>query len=1023
MDSVPSATAIIANTKEDTEVIVRLADDAFKTGEQVTINGTAHNIGATGIAIYEKGDTTKQIGSLTINTNGTVTFTPIEDYSNHDTTKSPEFTYTVKDFDGDEASSTVTINVKPVADTITITPSTPTMTEDDGNTKEGTHQVALGLTKPTLSKDQTDKNFAAGDHAERNGEITLTFTNGDDVTGAKVFKSDGTTPVGSEITSENQTLKVVIVDGSGNVDYNFHHANVTTGQADTLYLTQTEYESLIIRHAEDNDTDIKIDISVTSYELDDDNKPLSTTDADLYETATSAMTVKIHPATDDISLIWDTATGGTISADSKTFTFTGTKEEGYYFNNPIDLDAILSNTSGGLFGTGGTKADLDGSEKRTYTVSGIPEGTVITVGTQTAVANGSGIATLVFNNTNNTAADPEFSMKLPEHYSGTVNGTIKLSVQDKGVDSGDTAGVIKTAEVYFNVVVTPVADIATIQVSKAVGYEDAGRDGGNTIAKSDTINANGIGGIPLNIKVSSDDKDGSESFNVKIEDIPSNAVIYYDGAVVNQSPAGTITINNFDNAKPLIFIPPHNDDTDYILKVSSQTVDSNGTTTDTSAWTATKNIDVIVKNVADAPVGTDLNTNINVNEDNQLNLKSIYTHPENLASYDDSEVLTVKIELPTGFTIASGSLFYIENGMYAVKASDISAGNIKLNVPTNFSGSADLKLTYVTTEKAGEGDSKTWDTQTVNIFVNPIADDVTVAASSTINEDADGSANKIDLKPSLTDTDGSETITSVKILASSVATGYELFLGSANGTSIASKLVGLYYELTPEEANSIYAKNTISHDADNIDSFNLTVVYTVKDTAGSTNVTQDFTHTHTVNVQAVTDAPTLTLGTITQKSGSVTISGSTVTVVNENSEFKVPVTTTSNDKDGSETVTKIVISGVPMGVEVIGGTYYGYSGSQHNGIWVVAPSGDASTKLDADGALSDITFKVNTGADFAARDIKITTYTQDGAGAEVKNASQTIHIDKSYTSSGPGPGYFERFIMTLFRLNLIGRFS
>ena len=46
--------------------------------------------------------------------------------------------------------------------------------------------------------------------------------------------------------------------------------------------------------------------------------------------------------------------------------------------------------------------------------------------------------------------------------------------------------------------------------------------------------------------------------------------------------------------------------------------------------------------------------------------------------------------------------------------------------------------------------------------------------------------------------------------------------------------------------------------------------------------------------------------------------------------------------------------------------------------------------------LSDITFKVNTGADFAARDIKITTYTQDGAGAEVKNASQTIHIDKSY---------------------------
>src|SRR5690606_14226013 len=85
-----------------------------------------------------------------------------------------------------------------------------------------------------------------------------------------------------------------------------------------------------------------------------------------------------------------------------------------------------------------------------------------------------------FNNTNNKLADPEFSMKLPEHYSGSIsNAKITLSVQDKGVDSGDTAGVIKTAEVYFNVTVTPVADLATIQVSQAVGFEDAGRSNGN----------------------------------------------------------------------------------------------------------------------------------------------------------------------------------------------------------------------------------------------------------------------------------------------------------------------------------------------------------------------------------------------------------------------------------------------------------------------------------------------------------------------------------------------------------------
>jgi hypothetical protein len=96
-------------------------------------------------------------------------------------------------------------------------------------------------------------------------------------------------------------------------------------------------------------------------------------------------------------------------------------------------------------------------------------------------------------------------------------------------------------------------------------------------------------------------------------------------------------------------------------------------------------------------------------------------------------------------------------------------------------------------------------------------------------------------------------------------------------------------------------------------------------TAGSGTTSTDFTHIHTVNVNAVTDAPVITLGTITEVSGDVDVSGTTVTIKEENSEFKVPVTTTSLDADGSETVTKIVITGVPQGVEVEGATYYGYA--------------------------------------------------------------------------------------------------
>ena len=198
--------------------------------------------------------------------------------------------------------------------------------------------------------------------------------------------------------------------------------------------------------------------------------------------------------------------------------------------------------------------------------------------------------------------------------------------------------------------------------------------------------------------------------------------------------------------------------------------------------------------------------------------------------------------------------------------------------------------------------------------------------------------------------------------------------------------------------DSIYAKNATTHTVSG--DFTLKVEYTVKDTNGSVSNEKIFSHDHIVTVKAVTDAPTLTLGTITQESGSVTISGSNVTIVNENSEFKVPVTTTSPDKDGSETVQKIVITGVPMGVEVVGATYYGYSGSEHNGIWVIAIPADSA--LDGNGALEDITFKVNQGANFESRDITITTYTKD-IDAEVKSASQTIHIN-DFDGPGSAPG-------------------
>lgn len=153
----------------------------------------------------------------------------------------------------------------------------------------------------------------------------------------------------------------------------------------------------------------------------------------------------------------------------------------------------------------------------------------------------------------------------------------------------------------------------------------------------------------------------------------------------------------------MVYIPPFNDDTDAKLKVQVQFVDTvtyndNSTKTEIGNWSTTKDIDVIVKNVADAPVGIDLKADINVDEDNELNLQDIYSNTinsSNFKSTDDSEELTVKIKLPDGFTIKEGSPYFIDNGEYVVKAQDIIDGNIKIVPPKDFSGSANFLIWHM----------------------------------------------------------------------------------------------------------------------------------------------------------------------------------------------------------------------------------------------------------------------------------------------------------------------------------------
>ncbi|MCT7433311.1 cadherin-like domain-containing protein [Aliarcobacter cryaerophilus] len=1104
-DSIPETQNKEVGLNEDGTLKIVISPENFKGGEiKIKVNGdsdyTTLSNGQTK-NVTDPNDSTKVVGVLKNNGDGTVTFTPSADYSNYAT--KPWFEYAVSDFDGDTAAARVSINVKPVADAPTIFVKDVTTTEDDGNTKEGTNKVDLELKVPFLSKD-SDKDYSSetttgytakqnsnqnavptltpsgdknngvtGDNPERNGEITLTFTNGDKLknidgtVGAKIFKADGTTQIGTDITTANQPLKVIIVnDGKTDVDYTYHHKNLITGTFDinnppagTVYLTKSEYEALKIQHAEDNDTDIKITIKVTSYEVDDSGIPLDkTTYGNQVESTTTAdMIVKIQPMTDDIKLefndtnvkYFEKKTDGTfvektiigsktrsdkdtnIDNVEDTFTFTNKISEG---SGEINLNSILSNTSGALNGTGGTKGDLDGSEKRTYTITGIPEGTIVKIGDTEAIAGKDGKATLTFKDAENKDPDPSFTMKFPEHFGGGVKATIKLSVYDKGVDSTDTAGAVKTQTVYLNIDVEPVAttpDLNTFQVAQAIGYEDAGRSKGNDLNANANIDQPAKG-IPLNIKVSSTDTDGSETANVKITNIPSGAKLYYDGTEVTANGSSEYIITNFDNSKSLVYIPPFNDDTDAKLKVQVQFVDTvtyndNSTKTEIGNWSTTKDIDVIVKNVADAPVGIDLKADINVDEDNELNLQDIYSNTinsSNFKSTDDSEELTVKIKLPDGFTIKEGSPYFIDDGEYVVKASDIIAGNIKIVPPKDFSGSASFNLTYVTTEKAGENDSKTLHPQTVNIFVNPKADDVNTTNSTTMYEDI---ATKVDLTATLKDsgtTNGTETIDAVYVskatIEAMITQGYTI---NVNGANINTKTLETitpegktneqYYVLTHAEANQITVINSVEHKING--DFTLNVAYKVTDTNNAVSDTKIYGHTHTVTVKAVTDQPTIsvvsgstpnaeTVGTIGVKDSGEGVgiynNGSKIVVWQKGTEFTVLVKSESPDNDGSEEIQRIEIHGVPKGVIVDGAVFKGYTGNDW-GVWVIENPSDKI--LNSDGASLNIKFSITDGANFTGRDMTIKTITKD-INAEEKSASTNVRMDMEYTYDQGGTG-------------------
>ena len=1001
LDSIPSASDINVTLAEDnTGTIIRLGSDAFLNGD-VTINGSVIANGNSA-NVYDPNATSTVVGHVVNNGNGTVTFTPIADYSNYNA--KPTFSYTVTDRDGDTASANVILTITPVADAPTMQADQMVTTYEDSSwngtsyTGDITKAIGLGLTLPTRN-DQTDINTGStGDAPERVGVLTLSFTGSADFGTATIgydTNGDGTLDGILTTITKSSSFTIDITDVA-----NYH----PTGTSGTYHLTQAQYDSLAIIPAENNATNIKMTVKTASHEVTDSGALLST---DIVSaTQTQNVTLDVKAVTDPITLSFDTSTGGTLSAhpnSNDTYTATASIAEGIHV---IDLQALLTNTSG----TSLLHGDLDGSELRSYTISGIPEGTIINLGGTTATANASGIATVSFSSTSNTQADPIFTMTPPEHFSGQIDATITLSVHDTDSDSTVTPAT-NTQIVYFHQEITPVAGPVTLHVAQAKGYEDAGRSAGNTAndASAAVIN-HPENGIPLHINVTSADTDGSETYTVEISAIPAGATLYYNGLEVTQSPTGTISIANFNNSTPLTIVPPLNSDVDFILQVKAHSVDFNGISSSTGADSVSLSLNVQVIGVADVPVNDSLATvtvnddtsvartfNLVTTEDHSVNLKDVLATPSTLSSYDSdgSEALSIKVTgLAAGFDI-SGATFLGGSGtsrIWYVDVADLKAGNVILSAPTNYAGEVDFKMSMITTER--EGNSKTSPDQNVSIMITPVVD-ASINNHSTQNEDQiltlDFGLNKPD--SDTVATSGVEKLTSFAIDMSSVPSGVVL-TGSSSGVLSGSGYVTLHVD-----SNGVLETVTATLPANsNMNgNYSFGIQYSIADTTQDSNshsytTVKDTTDTYIVTVNAVTDIDTSLNINNTSVTGTITTDSShTVSVTNNGTFTQTLDLHAPSDIDGSESLTRIEISGVPQGVSVVGGHYAGnIDGITNIGVWYVDVNPDEV--ISSADTLHNLVFNVDGTPIIGNYAITVTAFNQDIGSSEHANTT-TFNLD------------------------------
>ena len=841
------------------------ADDLYVTDED-----TALTIAAPGLLANDKdadGDTLTATvlsgpahGALTLNLDGSFTYTPDANYSGADS-----FTYGVDDGHGGKDTATVNLTVTAVADapTVTVAPVTgnedtaiplslaATLVDTDGSEtlslqiggipvgatlSDGSHSFTatagntavdvsgwalsgLTVTPPAnsdadfaLTVTATSTEAANGDTATTIASLPVTVTAVADAPTLAAAPADGNEDAAIALSvspaltdtdgSETLTLQIGAIPAGATLSDGIHSFTATLVNA-AVDVSAWNLGALTITPPANSDADFALTVTATSTESS--NGDSATTIASLPVTVTAvadAPALAVAPATGNE----DTAIALTV--------------------NPALVDT-------------------DGSETLAVQIGAIPAGATLSDGIHSFTA------TLV-----DTAVDvsawnlPALTITPPANSDADFALTVTATSTEFSND--DSA----TAIASLPVTVTAVADVPSLTVAPAGGNEDT------TIA--------------LSVSPALTDMDGSETLSLQIGAIPVGATLS-DGAHSFTATLGNTAVDvSAWNLPTLSITPPANSDAGFALTVTATSTESpNG-----DAATTTVTLPVTVVAVNDAPAGAD--NAVTTAEDTAYSFTTAdfgFSDPQDSPA---NGLLAVQIAtlpaagqlLLNGIAVAAGQF---------VAAAEIALGHLTFAPAANANGTGYAGFTFQVQDNGGTANG--------GVDLDPTANTITVNVTP-VNDAPVATDDSY-----VTKEDTALTIAAPGVLAND--TDVE------NDPLTATKLAGPAHGTLTLNADGSFTY-TPNANYGGADSF----TYTVNDGQGGTA-----TATVNLTVTPVADAPTLGASPVTgDVNTAIPLSVSSALVDTDGSETlavqigAIPVGATLSDGTHSFTATAGITS-------------------------------------------------------------------------------------------------------------------